>query len=270
MSNKHFETFKGQRIYIRRQGTDQGAFAIPSAQMRLATGIQERIQTAVNREGIQVPVDQYTIAEDPQLTILYRAGQFQPEVMQFVLGRLFEPTNAAQTISYEEEITVPASGEVTFPASSASTELGSGVNLENLVITTKNALGVTTLVTKVAWDDNGFANNATNSWMANNNNRVLRFTSDLVGQTVVLVCAESFNSTLRMAGALTGVFEVGGILVNTSGRVWRFYAPMARPVLDGGQIDPGAEEVGINFRLFTPPGRCSAFDLVYLNRVVRC
>ena len=63
MSTKHFETFKGQRLYIRRP--DGGAFAIPSAQMKLATGIQERIQTAVNREGIQVPVDQYITPSSP-------------------------------------------------------------------------------------------------------------------------------------------------------------------------------------------------------------
>jgi hypothetical protein len=122
----------------------------------------------------------------------------------------------------------------------------------------------------VNWDNDGFAANATLSFMANNTTRQVRFTNDLIGRTVVMVVSQSFQPTLRMAEAITTTFEIGALLINTSGRVWRFYAPAARPVLDGGEIDPAAEELTINFRLFTPPGRCSAFDLVYLNKVVRC
>jgi len=269
MSTKHFETFKGQRVYIRRP--DGGAFAIPSAQMKLATGIQERIQTAVNREGIQVPVDQYITSEDPQLSVMYRAGQYQPEVMQFILGRVFETVSTSTSISFEEEAVVPSDGIYRFPAAAETDALGAGVDLAGpLVITTKNDLGVTIPLTKVNWDNDGFAANAILSFMANNTTRQVRFTNDLIGRTVVMVVSQSFQPTLRMAEAITTTFEIGALLINTSGRVWRFYAPAARPVLDGGEIDPAAEELTINFRLFTPPGRCSAFDLVYLNKVVRC
>jgi len=269
MSTKHFETFKGQRVYIRRPGG--GAFAIPSAQMKLSTGIQERIQTAVNREGIQVPVDQYITSEDPQLSVVYRAGQYQPEVMQFVLGRVFEIDNTSKFISFEEEAVVPPDGIYRFPATSETDALGAGVDLAGpLVITTKNNLGVTIPLTRVNWDNDGFPGSATLSFMADNDSRQVRFTNDLIGRTVVMVITQSFQPTLRMADAITTTFEIGALLINTSGRVWRFYAPAARPVLDGGEIDPSAEELTINFRLFTPPGRCSAFDLVYLNKVVRC
>lgn len=214
-----------------------------------------------------VPVDQYKISEDPQVTLVWRAGQFQPEIMQFILGRIFAPATG-QSITYIDDLEVDST--LATPAITSAALLGSGVGSDTGQAAIKSNFGVTQTLTRLSFDPTGFgtASTVTNSFMLGTG-LSFRFSPDLEGKTVVYQVQQLYD-TLKMQDAAVDFYKVSGLLINTTNQIWRMEGFRAKPILDGSQLDVSQEEVAVAFRLFTPADKCSAYDLQYLNVGVAC
>lgn len=269
MSTKQFETFQGQRLRVAPFAANE-IYAIPSAQFILNPGITERVQRAPNGEGIQTPVDQFKAEEDPQVTLRFTAGSYQPEILQFVLGRIFQ-TAASKNVSFINDAVVNSSLRIPGYGTNQTDRLGQGVGSDTGIAFTKDENGVSKQLTRESYVATGFGTDSTDveSFMVGSG-LDLHFTPDLVGRTVVYQVDETITNVLELSDTEVPLSRIEGLLINTSREVWRFRAFEAKAILDGSSLDPSSEELSITFRLFTPAGRCGAYEMDFLGKVVGC
>lgn len=255
---------KSSKNYLQRFDTGE-VLSLPAAEGVLTPGIKEKTQMATNGIGNESPVAKYIDSEEPKYQMIFKAGALQPEIMELLLGRRFASSSQATTIT--DQLTVPVSGTI---AAVITGKAGFGMVVDTAVASIKGPTGLSVQLTRVPFANVATVGAALSSF-AQGANGAFTFSDDLIGQIVTYTADVSAAVVTALTDNPIGLYRLRGRLYNSADNtIWTLSAEEASPDLDGSKIDPKSENVTVDFTLFTPAGRCRAYDLALTNLAAAC
>lgn len=246
---------------------DSSILTLEQGRAMLNPGIKTEPKMATNALGINVVVDQFITDEAPELELSFRAGIFQPETSELILGRRF--ANASKASNFQIDINVPAapSGANTTILVPAKTigQYGYGAPVDTCFAAVKDATtSLSTQLTRVAAGTTPDLTLTTNTFYQAQH-LGFGFSPDLAGTTVSLAGPLAASVITALTDTLVGVYKICAQLITDKGRAGTLYCHQALPMLDS-PLDPTAKELKIKFRLIVPAGLKRAYDIDWLNK----
>jgi hypothetical protein len=231
----------------------------PSA-VSMPLNIEQRMIMTTDSLGKRTPSNSYEKGYNNQLVLTY--GQLLPELLELRLGNKFKTVpNKLTTLTRGVYVT----GNTVSGAPDTDT-LGFGIaEDESLCIASVKNGNVSTALTRVPYDT--FDATTTNRF-AVGENLELKFSNNLIGKTVQVVCPYTITSSFEISADQLPRYEINAIFVDTANQAVIFKAFDAKVSLEGAGFNPEEENIQIPFFLFPVPGRQKPYELNYTNESV--
>lgn len=229
----------------------------------LADNTETRQQNTRTDSGKMSRINQYSIAQNSELTVSY--SSVQPELIAFQLNKSMEPVTGLE-VYLPRTILVSNNGE--FPGASLTTQLGYGIVADEPSTGSYTDL-ITTALEQESYSTWNTWKTQTTPAFAVGENGALRFTDNLIRKQVTLSIPWTINAS-KMTESLLGDFQITATMVDSLNKVHFVYIPSAQVNPSGVAIDASAENFEFRFMLYTPGGRCTPYDLIETGYTVNC
>lgn len=207
---------------------------------------QRRVPT-VTATGIQTFSDNYIVAEDPQLQVIY--SQWQPEIIGLKMGTIFE-TATTKTIRVSKSIDAYQTG-VALPLN---------IGGDNVTINSFSA----------SYTNGNVSVDATALVTVDLILKTVSFDASLLNQRVTFQFDVDVVNGLASTAAREGSFSIYATLVATDDELVFVEIPKATINFEGAALVPSAEQVDLNFFINTVAGRCEPYDILYSGEYIQC
>lgn len=229
----------------------------------LADNTANREQMTRTDSGKMARINTYSISQNSELTISY--SSVQPELIAFQLNKSMEPVTGLE-VNLPRTVLVPSNSEV--PGAILNTQLGYGI------VADEPSKGSYTEQFATQMSQEPYA--TWNTWksqttpaFAIGEHGALRFTDNLAREQVTLSIPWTIDAA-KMTETLLGDFEITATLVDSLNKVHFVRIPSAQVNTSGVSIDASAENFEFRFFVYTPPGRCTPYDLIQTKYTVAC
>jgi hypothetical protein len=256
-------SFKGISNLSIRRIADNLVFNFPKPSGMVLNNPQEQRNIMSRSElGEQVLVGKYTTSRMPTMSVSF--ASVQPELFAFQGGYLMEKDTLQMAIP--KIVRVPDSGII--PAATGTNVLGKGITANATAYASTSETGNITPLTQ-----NTFEGHAT--WRTTLNNfaigadGAIAFSNNLVGKIVTVVIPATITGS-TISEILVGEVVIDCALVNSLNKITLLHVPSALIDPSNNALDANAEGLEMMFTMLTPPGRCTAFDLLETDFSVVC
>lgn len=203
-------------------------------------------------------------AEKPSFEITFKHNA--PEVIEMITGYKFEQETGAKA-DFVTQFTIDKNGVV--PAVAAG-QLGDTI--------TQDDIGVSVSIVDSTFTYNKpltrIASSATTIGLTEYKvgaSGLLTFNTALAGKNGTMIASSTFANALRKSETQIGTYDVRATLIMAdSNRIALFSANNCEVQLGSAQFDPKSPETKLTLMPIADLGRCSSYDMIYVDKVLAC